>query len=161
MGIHKFLLAIYILGSALAHFSLAQTSPQDYVDAHNAARAQVGVQPIAWNETVAAYARRYASSRVAARCSMENSGGPYGENLAKVYGTSVSGSDAVEFWVTEKPNYDYNSNSCVGGECLHYTQIVWGDSLYLGCASVHCKNGWWFITCNYHPPGNMEGQRPY
>lgn len=107
MGFHKFLLAIYILGSALAHFALAQSSPQDYVDAHNAARAQVGVQAITWNETVAGYARRYASSRVAAHCDMEHSGGPYGENLAEGYG-QMSGSDAVQFWLTEKPTTTTN-----------------------------------------------------
>ncbi|CBI25093.3 unnamed protein product, partial [Vitis vinifera] len=163
MGFHKFLLAIYIFGSALAHFSLAQSSPQDYVDAHNAARAQVGVQPITWNETVAAYARRYASSRVAEQCSMEHSGGPYGENLAEGYGSigSLTGTDAVNLWVGEKPNYDYNSNSCVGGKCGHYTQVVWRNSVRLGCARVQCNNGGWFVTCNYDPPGNYVGQRPY
>ena len=160
MGFHKFLLAIYILGSAMVHLSLAQSSPKDYVDSHNAARAKVGVQPITWNETVAAYAKRYANSRLAAHCDMKHSGGPYGENLAEGYG-SMSGSDAVAFWLTEKPNYDHNSNSCVGGECLHYTQIVWGGSVHLGCARVLCKNGWWFVTCNYYPPGNIEGERPF
>lgn len=42
------------------------------------------------------------------------SGGPYGENIA--WGSAdLSGTDAVKMWVDEKPNYDYGSNSCVGG----------------------------------------------
>ncbi|KAK6916267.1 CAP domain [Dillenia turbinata] len=139
--------------------SFAQNSPQDYVDAHNAARAQVGVGPVRWNETVAAYARRYASTRID-NCELEHSMGPYGENIAEGYQV-FSGKDAVNFWVSERPNYDHKSNSCVGDECLHYTQVVWRDSVHVGCARVKCKNGWLFITCNYDPPGNIVGQSPY
>jgi hypothetical protein len=62
----------------------------------------------------------------------------------------------------EKQNYDYNTNSCInGGQCLHYTQVVWSNSVHLGCARVQCTNGWWFVTCNYDSPGNVVGQTPY
>ncbi|KAK9988777.1 hypothetical protein SO802_029016 [Lithocarpus litseifolius] len=64
-------------------------------------------------------------------------------------------------WVAEKPKYDYNSNSCVGGECHHYTQVVWSNSVRLGCAKVRCNNGATIISCNYDPPGNYVNQRPY
>ncbi|KAK7856648.1 basic form of pathogenesis-related protein 1 [Quercus suber] len=64
-------------------------------------------------------------------------------------------------WVAEKNCYDYNRNTCVGGQCLHYTQVVWRNSVRLGCARVQCNNGWWFVTCSYDPPGNYDGQRPY
>ncbi|KAJ0077824.1 hypothetical protein Patl1_37279 [Pistacia atlantica] len=53
-------------------------------------------------------------------CDLDHSMGPYGENLAEGYG-NLNGVDAVKMWVSEKPNYDYASNSCVGDECLHYT----------------------------------------
>lgn len=145
---------------AISETSLAQSSHQDFVDTHNAARAQVGVAPLAWNDTVAAYAQRYANKRAASGCAMEHSMGPYGENLAEGYG-ELSGEDAVKMWVSERANYDHRSNACVGGECLHYTQVVWRSSIHLGCARVKCSNGWWFVTCNYDPPGNYEGERPY
>ncbi|KAK9988775.1 hypothetical protein SO802_029014 [Lithocarpus litseifolius] len=78
------LATVCVIGLATVHVSLAQNSPQDYLNAHNAARAQ-------------------------------------GENLA--WGSrDLSGTAAVNMWVAEKPKYDYDSNSCVGGECLHYTQ---------------------------------------
>lgn len=52
-------------------------------------------------------------------------------------------------------------SSCLGDECLHYTQVVWRDSVYLGCAKVNCYNGGSFVICSYDPPGNYEGDRPY
>ncbi|KAJ6302652.1 hypothetical protein OIU77_016689 [Salix suchowensis] len=91
---------------------------------------------------------------------MVHSGGPYGENLA--WGSpDLAGTAAVKMWADERANYDYNSNSCVGGECLHYTQVVWRNSVRLGCAKVRCSNGGAIISCNYDPPGNYNGQRPF
>ncbi|KDP25905.1 hypothetical protein JCGZ_22977 [Jatropha curcas] len=114
---------LLLLATVLVELSLAQNSPQDYVDAHNSVRAQVGVPPITWNRTVAAYAQEYANSRIE-NCEFEHSYGPYGENIAEGYG-NLNGVDAVTMWVSEKPNYDHKSNSCVGDECFHYTQVVW------------------------------------
>lgn len=88
------------------------------------------------------------------------SGGPYGENLAWGSG-DLSGTAAVNMWVAEKSKYDYNANSCVGGECRHYTQVVWTNSVRLGCAKVRCNSGGTIISCNYDPPGNYVNQRPY
>jgi pathogenesis-related protein 1 len=41
--------------------SAAQNSPQDYVDSHNAVRADVGLSPVSWDDTMAAYAQSYAT----------------------------------------------------------------------------------------------------
>ncbi|KAI4367156.1 hypothetical protein MLD38_022924 [Melastoma candidum] len=139
---------------------VAQDSPADYVAAHNAARQAVGVGPITWNENVAAYARNYAAQR-AGDCRLVHSGGPYGENIAWS-SADLSGVAAVNMWVGEKPYYDYASNTCAQGKvCGHYTQVVWRNSVQLGCAKVRCATGGTFIICNYNPPGNYVGQRPY
>ncbi|KAK1323781.1 hypothetical protein QJS10_CPA02g00038 [Acorus calamus] len=141
----------------------AQNSPQDFLDAHNAARAHVGVGPMSWDDTVAAYARDYAHKR-AADCTLEHSdpGGLYGENIFEGSGSDWTASDAVNLWVEEVKDYDYNSNTCAAGQvCGHYTQVVWARSVKLGCARVTCTGGGVFITCNYSPPGNIVGERPY
>ncbi|KAF1882206.1 hypothetical protein Lal_00038851 [Lupinus albus] len=114
---------------------LAQNTPEDYLEVHNQAREEVGVGPLTWNKTLEDYAQNYANGRIK-DCKMEHSNGPYGENLAEGYG-EMTGSDAVKFWLTEKPNYDPISNSCVNDECGHYTQIVSRNSVYLGCARVN------------------------
>ncbi|KAJ0077475.1 hypothetical protein Patl1_36325 [Pistacia atlantica] len=118
--------------------------------------------PVTWDNTVAAFAQNYANQRIG-DCALVHSGGggKYGENLA--WGSAdLSGTDAVKMWVNEKANYDYNSNTCAAGKaCGHYTQVVWRDSVRIGCAKVRCNNGGTFIGCNYAPPSNYNGQKPY
>ncbi|KAF3620331.1 Pathogenesis-related protein 1B [Capsicum annuum] len=147
---------------AMAHCSLAQNLPQDIVLSHNNARAQVGVllPPLTWNDTLAAYANQYASTRLA-ECTLVHSDSPYGENLAMGYG-DFSAVEAITMWVGEKPNYDYDSNSCKQDMCGHYTQVIWKNTLQVGCARLKCDNGdAWFVSCNYYPPGNYIGEKPY
>ncbi|XP_057845629.2 pathogenesis-related protein 1B [Cryptomeria japonica] len=144
---------------------LCSTSAQDvrrqYLDPHNRARSQVGVGPLVWDNTLAAYAQNYANKRKA-DCALRHSGGPYGENLFWGSGREYTPADAVRSWVDEKKYYNYNSNSCAPGQqCGHYTQVVWRNTKKVGCARVKCNNGAIFIICNYNPPGNVNGQRPY
>ncbi|KAK2987451.1 hypothetical protein RJ640_018588 [Escallonia rubra] len=150
-----------VLGLIMVHSTHAQNSQQDYLDAHNAARAAVGVGPLTWDNAVVGYAQNYANQRIGDCALMHSQGGPYGENLAIGSG-DFTGKAAVDLWVAEKQYYDYNSNSCASGQvCGHYTQVVWRNSARVGCARVQCNNGSWFITCNYDPPGNYDGERPY
>ncbi|CAB4290778.1 unnamed protein product [Prunus armeniaca] len=74
----------------------------------------------------------------------------------------LSGLDAVDMWLVEKADYNYDSNSCADGKvCGHYTQVVWRNTARVGCAKVRCNSGGTFIGCNYDPPGNYVGQKPY
>jgi pathogenesis-related protein 1 len=149
-----------LFGLTLLRLSFAQNTQQDYLKAHNDARAAVGVGPLTWDNKVAAYARDYANKRIG-DCSLVHSGGPYGENIAWS-SADLSGTAAVKLWVDEKASYNYNSNSCAAGKvCGHYTQVVWRNSVRLGCAKVRCNSGGTFITCNYDPRGNYVGQKPY
>ena len=75
---------------------------------------------------------------------------------------SFSGVAAVNMWVDEWVNYDYNSNTCYPGTmCGHYTQMVWRNTLRVGCARVQCNSRWYFVICSYDPPGNWAGQWPF
>ncbi|KAK7412222.1 hypothetical protein VNO78_03672 [Psophocarpus tetragonolobus] len=165
MGLHTIsmvgLIGICILvATSRCQMCKAQNSPQDYLKAHNSARSQVGVGPMRWDATVASYAQRYLNT-LKGNCKMVHSRGPYGENLAWS-SADLTGVAAVKMWVAEKPKYDYNSNTCLGGECRHYTQVVWRNSLRLGCAKVRCNDARsTIISCNYDPPGNYINQRPY
>jgi pathogenesis-related protein 1 len=153
-----FLGLILIVSGHVAH---AQDSPSDYVNAHNAARSQIFYLKnltAAWDNKIAAFAQNYANQRK--DCKLIPSGSHYGENLA-VRAGDMSGTNAVKLWLDEYPHYNHYENKCDGGECHHYTQVLWGDSRRIGCGKVRCDNGGTFVTCNYDPPGNIPGQQPY
>ncbi len=138
-------------------------------EAHNTARAGVKppadppIPPLAWSGVVADYAQSWANN-----CQFMHSGGMYGENIFAGTGT-YKPADVVMDWVSEDANYDYATNSCAGGEvCGHYTQVVWRDSTKLGCGVAMCTDNspfgggsWQFWVCDYDPPGNFDGQKPY
>jgi pathogenesis-related protein 1 len=156
-------LAMAVVAMA-ATTTMAQNSPEDYVALHNAARAEVGVGQVWWDATLQGYAEWYADQRRGDCAGQHSQGSGYGENLYwGPGGWPWSGVDAVNLWVAEREFYDYNSNTCSGPYgCGHYTQVVWRDTTYIGCARVECDNNLGvFITCNYWPPGNWEGQWPY
>jgi pathogenesis-related protein 1 len=156
-------LALVAFVLAAAPFAAAQNSPQDYVDPQNAARADVGVCPLSWDDNVAAYAQSYAAKRQG-DCALMHSGGPYGENIFwGSAGGDWSAADAVGSWLGEKQYYDHDTNSCAEGQmCGHYTQVVWRATTAVGCARVVCDNSAGvFIVCSYNPPGNVIGQSPY
>ncbi|XP_057953044.1 pathogenesis-related protein PRB1-2-like [Malania oleifera] len=148
---------------AQAILSGAQSSPQDFLQLHNEARRAVGVRPLQWDATLEAFAQNYAQQRFG-DCALIHSGGPYGENIYVGYGEGFTdAAAAMKYWVDEKNYYNYDSNTCaIGRECLHYTQIVWRNTHRVGCGRSPCSDGSSvFITCNYDPPGNVAGQRPY
>ncbi|KAG8052219.1 hypothetical protein GUJ93_ZPchr0001g31569 [Zizania palustris] len=157
------LATILIVIASQASPSLAQNSPKDYVDLHNAARAAVGVGPVTWDASVQAFAENYAKQRMG-DCSLIHSTNRnnLGENIFGGSGSSWTAADAVRLWVGEKSYYNYATNSCSQGKvCGHYTQVVWRASTRIGCARVVCNNNRVFITCNYKPAGNIIGQKPY
>lgn len=141
---------------------LSQDDRTTFLTIHNEARAQVKVGPLSWDNKLESYAQDFANTGKYSGCIPRKrpEGSPYGENTAEGYGAFTAW-EAAGQWVGEKDNYDYASNSCVKEECKHYTQVVWRNSTRLGCASVLCGAGWPFVVCEYDPPGNVPGQRPY
>ncbi|XP_050218706.1 pathogenesis-related protein PR-1-like [Mercurialis annua] len=134
----------------------------EFLAPHNAARAALRMPPLIWDARLANYAQWYANQR-RYDCELRHSNGPYGENIFWGSGDGWTPAQAVFDWITERKWYDYWSNSCYGGEeCGHYTQIVWSRTRRIGCARVTCDDGRGvFMTCNYDPPGNFNGERPY
>jgi pathogenesis-related protein 1 len=134
---------------------------QGFLVPQNEARKQVGVRPLKWDVKLTSYARTYARER-RGDCLLQHSDGPFGENIFWGSGRRWNPTQAVGAWVDEKKWYNYANNSCSPGQdCTHYTQIVWRTTTKVGCAIIKCNSGDTFITCNYYPPGNYVGDRPY
>ncbi|KAA0031389.1 basic form of pathogenesis-related protein 1-like [Cucumis melo var. makuwa] len=56
MALVTALSTLCIVALTLTPIVVAQNSPQDFVDAHNAVRAKVGAEPLFWDEELEAYA---------------------------------------------------------------------------------------------------------
>jgi len=129
-------------------------------EAHNRARAELGVPALTWSSELASVAEDWARRLAADGCGLQHrSDARYGENLYAIYGTSASPQEVVDSWVSEVADYNYKKNRCKG-VCGHYTQVVWRGSRRLGCAAARCSQGEVWV-CNYDPPGNFVGERPY
>ncbi|XP_058068587.1 pathogenesis-related protein PR-1-like [Magnolia sinica] len=134
---------------------------EQFMEAHNSARKTVGVPPLRWEPLLATYARVYSNQR-RHDCELVHSPAyTFGENIFIGQGRRWTAKDAVAAWVAEKQWYHYSDNSCNGPDCTHYTQIVWRTTEQVGCAKIICDSGWSYITCEYYPPGNYVGERPY
>ncbi|XP_068648392.1 pathogenesis-related protein PR-1-like [Aristolochia californica] len=139
-------------------FSLAS----QFLGPHNAVRSALRMPSLVWDPRVARYAQWYANQR-RRDCALKHSNGPYGENIFWGSGTGWTPAHAVTAWAGERKWYKYWSNDCaLGRECGHYTQMIWRTTRRLGCAKVTCSGGKGiFMVCNYDPPGNYIGERPY
>jgi uncharacterized protein YkwD len=141
-----------------------QTTPtfsieRDMLASHNSLRARVGVPALAWSEALAARAQDWADTLLARKQFFHRPNSPYGENLFEIRGARVLPAQVVDEWASESRAYDYRSNKCLG-VCGHYTQIVWRDTREVGCAVARdLQQEVW--VCNYNPPGNWVGKRPY
>ena len=132
---------------------------QQMVTAHNQWRSKVGVGPVRWSNTLATYAQEWANYLAANNKFQHRSNGKYGENLFWAQGKRWSPTEVVNSWGSEVKDYTYKSNKC-NGVCGHYTQIVWRNTTEVGCAVARSGNQEVWV-CNYNPPGNYVGQRPY
>ncbi|MED6138223.1 hypothetical protein PIB30_072210 [Stylosanthes scabra] len=145
--------------------SLAQNSPKDYLAVHNAARQNVGVRLLRWDPHLEEEAHHFLNKhKVDCMMGVPLAYVSIGRNIALKLGAnkSFSGFDAVKTWVAQKIYYNHKSNSCVGGECGGYTQVVWETTTHVGCARVLCNNNaGTIVCCAYLPPGNIPAVRPY
>lgn len=144
---------------------LSTTTPysiiQQYLIPHNTIRTQLGLPPLKWSQKLSNFSYSWAIQRQG-DCALIHSDTNYGENLFWGSGKDWKPGDAVAAWAAEKSYYNYYTNSCSSNQdCLHYTQMVWRQSLKVGCARVICRSGDTFISCNYDPHGNVIGQKPY
>jgi len=132
---------------------------REMLSLHNAVRSRVGVAPLIWSDRLASIARDWAATLLARRQFRHRPNATFGENLFEINGSSASPSQVVNAWAEEARDYDRTANKC-RGVCGHYTQIVWSTTKEVGCAVARggVREVW---VCNYNPPGNWIGTKPY
>jgi len=147
--------------------TLTPKEVEQLLQLHNKARAEVGAGPLSWSKNLAVYAQKWAVHLALTTCGLEHRPETgewrqeHGENLFLGTADYYGAADAVGAWVSEKKYYKggilTSSNWHASG---HYTQVVWKDTKQVGCAKIACK-GNIIVVCNYDPPGNFLGQKPY
>jgi pathogenesis-related protein 1 len=161
---------------------LSQALIDQFVAAHNAARARTDLDPlpspvlppVSWDPILADAAYNYLSKCISTDGKLvdhnQNRTKDYaalggtvyvGENIYASSGNTVMPRDAVDSWMSEKSAYVYGSGDLT--KAGHYTQVVWRDSVQIGCAIVNCPSASYSdtILCDYAPGGNINGQNPY
>jgi hypothetical protein len=144
------------------------------ISAHNSVRLSAtptpnpALSPLTWSDAAAAKAQAWAD-----QCMWKHNPnlGSFGENIAAAAPPNTQTTEqVVQGWASEAAWYDYGLNTCAAGkQCGHYTQIVWRDTTQVGCAVKVCDQNspftgfpqWQFWVCDYSPPGNYIGERPY
>ena len=192
---------IGVKSSALAVLTAAERDR--FLDAHNRARKEVGVNPVEWSEELGKEAleslREQKEALIDAAKEHWKEGravlpahradNQYGENVAGwVGGRNGSAEFAVELWLGEKRAFDkLNASSpyrvgdeegktetdALGNErpliVGHYTAIVWRATTHIGAAKLTfdlvddqgTTRSYAAIVCDYNPPGNRRGEKPY
>jgi pathogenesis-related protein 1 len=157
-GVRRLTLWTLLAASAFA----ADETPlaRDFLAAHNAERAKVGTPALRWSEKLAASAQDWANHLAASGVFEHRRKSKFGENLYELRGAKSTPAKVVERWSSEAPNFDEKANKCRGGPCGHYTQVVWRGTREVGCGVGRsgAREVW---VCEYDPPGNYVGQRPY
>lgn len=132
---------------------------QAMLEQHNSYRARHNAPPMTWNEELV----KTAYTRVRSGVFAHDPNNPFGENIA------AGGYSSPLFYVyafyNEVTTSDYNFATATtnGKEGGHFTQLVWNDSLELGCAYVDnsgIQSYPFYLACEYAPPGNYIGTYP-
>ncbi|KAG9129789.1 hypothetical protein Leryth_016009 [Lithospermum erythrorhizon] len=117
----------------------AELEKREFLSAHNKIRYLNKEPPFIWDNKLVLYAKKHFYRRFN-DCKMVHSNGPYGENIFWGSGRKWRPINAVRFWADEMKFYNIRSNTCKQGKmCGHYTQIVWKESVRLGCFRGTCK----------------------
>jgi hypothetical protein len=153
-----------VAGAAAAN-SFAAQFPARVLAAHNAERAQMGVQPLVWDNDLgnaaAAYAQQMAMTGVFQHSNRAARRG-VGENLWMGTHGAYSPEAMIGGWASEKrvfmpgvfPN---NSRSGNWVEVAHYTQMVWPTTMRVGCALASTARTD-YLVCRYATAGNIDGR---
>lgn len=149
---------------AVSHPNLLKLSAaqqQEFINAHNRWRSDVGVPPLSWSTDLENYAGEWAIKKGEEGCVMEHRPpDSYGENLYWSSGMEFSPKGSVDSWGSEIKDYHGEVIGKSKGVVGHYTQIVWRTTTEVGCAAFQCGRQI-LVVCNYNPPGNWVGEHPY
>ena len=137
----------------------------DLLEEHNRARAQVGVSHLEWSNRLAREAHEWAQHLAREgrmiHATRDQRGGS-GENLWMGSAGYYDADTMIDGFVSERRHFrngNFPQVSSTGNwrDVGHYTQVIWGSTREVGCASV--RGGEMdYVVCRYWPAGNVIGE---
>jgi pathogenesis-related protein 1 len=150
------------LFAVLSGAALSRERPpwaEEMLEAHNSVRTVLKLPPLVWSDKIAAVAQEWAETLLSRGQFLHRPNSSHGENLFEIDGGRALPERVVGDWAAEARDYDYRTNTCAG-VCGHYTQLVWRSTRQIGCGVARdARREIW--VCNYDPPGNVIGGKPY
>jgi pathogenesis-related protein 1 len=132
---------------------------EEMLEAHNSVRTDLKLPLLVWSDKIAAVAQEWAETLLSRGQFLHRPNSSHGENLFEIDGGRTLPERVVGDWAAEARDYDYHMNACAG-ICGHYTQLVWRTTRQIGCGVAHdARREIW--VCDYDPPGNVIGKKPY
>jgi uncharacterized protein YkwD len=129
---------------------------------HNKERQLLAIPDLIWSNELAEYASEWAL-----QLAEEDNGihhrdfDAYGENISWFSAAPDDYAKGVSLWNDEKKYYKYKAIGNDWAKTGHYTQVIWKNTQRVGCGCALGASGALFFVCNYDPPGNYSGQKPY
>lgn len=159
-------MSLTVYAKSLTQQAAAQDSiAQQLLSAHNRYRAEAGVPPLSWSDTLSKEAQEWAEQLAAEGGTLRHSQSSAGENLWGGTADQFSYTDMVGGWADEKQYFRYGvfpevSSTGDWSDVGHYTQLIWRDTTEVGCGLAKA-DGNEILVCRYNPPGNYIGQSVY
>ena len=140
---------------------------KEVLETHNKARAEYGAPPLKWDEGLvggavgaAAFAQQLARAGKMVHAPREGRG-KVRENISQGL-PWWSTRQLMENWTKEKAKFKpgrfpYVSNTGNWYEVGHWAQMIWINTVLIGCARAVGTAASWLV-CRYSPGGNRDGE---
>ncbi|KAF6992556.1 hypothetical protein CFC21_009539, partial [Triticum aestivum] len=128
---------------------------REFVNEHNKVRAKYDAPTLAWDKTLALYARRWAA-QIQQDCDQARHS-PQGYGECFFVGNNGTAEDALCSWEREEYIYEKGTKHCTSGhdfrDCGHFVIMIEKTYHFVGCGRAPClsgpRQGQFFISCNY------------
>lgn len=140
-------------------FFLTDKEIQDVVKLHNDKRALHRTPPLTLSNRLNKYSQQLADHLAKERIYWHTPEDTYG---VSVYHTNwhadfepMTATDAVENWYLEGLLFNRHNYFEYLALTMHYTQLLWKDSVMIGVGASKSSEDNWYVVCTYVPPGNV------
>ena len=132
---------------------------QAMLDAHNAIRARVGVPPLVWSDQLAQVAQDWANHLIATGSFAHRPNNRYGENIYAISGGHATPAEVVDSGPRKRGDTIFAAIPALASAAT-IRRSCGARHAAVGCAvATDRRREVW--VCNYDPPGNIIGFRPY